>query len=296
MKRPELYIKTDCVIGEVPIWDEASRKLYFIDIIGSNILIYHDETGELRKIPAGQNIGSIVLTEEGGIIANLVDGIYRVDESAGEKSFIANPESDIKNNRFNDGKCDPSGRMWVGTMSRTLDSGFGDYIPRGSLYCMDHDMRIEKKLEDVTISNGLAWTNDKTIFYFIDSPTQTVVAFDYDDESAAIKNRRVALDFRDVEGIPDGMCIDCEDKLWVAFFDGRAVRHCDPQSGEILETIDVPASKVTCTAFGGDDYRDLIITTGSIETDMSRYPDAGSVFKVKVDVPGPPPVRFGMRK
>lgn len=295
MDRPELYIKTDCIIGETPIWDEASRKLYFIDIIGSNILVYHERTGSLRKLPVGQNIGSIVLTTEGDIIANLIDGIYRVDESTGEKSFLANPEAGIEDNRFNDGKCDPSGRMWVGTMSRTLDSGFGDYVPKGSLYCMGRDMRIEKKLKNVTISNGLAWSKNRTEFYFIDSPTRSVVVFDYDDRSAEIKNGRTVLDFCSMEGMPDGMCIDNEDKLWIAFFGGHAVRRCDPQSGKIITTIDIPASKVACTTFGGDDYCDLIITTGSIETDMRRYPDAGSVFKVRVDVPGLPPVKFGRR-
>ncbi len=291
-REAELFLKMDCQIGETPIWDAAAGKFYFIDILSSRIHVYEQATGDVATIDTGQHIGCIALREKGGLIAGLVDGIYYVDTMTGKLDFITNPEKDIENNRFNDGKCDPAGRFWVGSMSRTLDSGAGDSTPRGALYCMYADGHMEKKVDRVAISNGLAWNSRQDTMYYIDSPTKKVVAFDYDVHTADITNRRTVFDFAGYDGIPDGMCIDTNDNLWIAFFGGGVIRYCDPEKGAVLDEVAVPATKVACAVFGGDCYDELYITTGAIETDMEKYPDAGSVFRVRPDVGGTAPWKF----
>jgi sugar lactone lactonase YvrE len=167
--RAELFLKMDCTIGETPVWDDECQKLCFVDILKNNIHIFAREASNvssLRTIDVGQNIGCIALREGGGFISGMVDGIYFVDEVTGKLKPLGNPERGVENNRFNDGKCDPGGRFWIGTMSRTLDSGFGDYTPAGALYCVYADGSIRKKIDNVTISNGMAWNSAKDIMYF----------------------------------------------------------------------------------------------------------------------------------
>jgi len=285
----ERFLKMDCVIGEVPVWDDETGKFYFVDILRNHIHVYHrvnESVSTMKTIDTGQSVGCIVLRKSGGVIAGLVDGIYSVDEETGEKALLLHPENGTEGNRYNDGKCDPAGRFWVGTMSRSLDSGFGDYTPRGALYCIGADLQYAKKAGPVAISNGLAWNAAQDTFFYIDSPTKKVVSYAYHHETGDLSNPRVVLDFHGMEGIPDGMCIDVEDNLWIAFFDGGCVRHCDPQKGKIIDEVRVPARSVTCAAFGGQDFCDLLITTGTANTDLKEYPDAGSVFKIRAKAPG----------
>ncbi len=292
-KEPELVVKVDCQIGEGPVWDERTNTLYFLDLLGNQIYAYDLTGGTLHSMDAGQNTGCMIPCKDGGLIAGLQNGIYKIDFAKKQMEFITDPESGLPGNRFNDGKCDAAGRLWAGTMSKTLDTGYGDYIPRGSLYCIDTDFKFSKQLSYVTISNGLAWSKDNKTMYYIDTPTKKLEAFDFDLASASISNRRVAIDFSKLGGLPDGMCIDREDRVWVAFYGESMLRYCDPRSGQILEEVLFPAPKVTCASFGGQDLCDLYVTTGGADTPKDQYPLAGSVFKIKTEVPGMPLNRFG---
>lgn len=294
-KSVELVVKTECQLGEGPSWDDRTNTLYFLDLIGNRIYYYDIAKDTLDFMDVGQNTGCAIPCEKGGLIAGLQNGVYYIDPHQKKMELLVQPERGISGNRFNDGKCDAAGRLWAGTMSKTLDTGYGDYIPRGSLYCIDTDMNVSKQLSYVTISNGLAWSKDNRTMYYIDTPTKKLTAFDFDLTTGAITGRRTAIDFSKYSGQPDGMCIDSEDRLWIAFFGESMLRYCDPQSGEVLEEVLFPVLNVTCAAFGGDDLKDLYVTTGNIDTPVDQYPLAGSVFKIRTEVPGMPLCRFGKK-
>ncbi len=282
----ELVVNAGCVIGEGPIYDADSRVLYWIDLIGNKIFSYDLLNARLTSLDLDQNIGCIALRQNGGMVAAMQNGFYFIDFKTGKLEQIANPEAEKTNNRFNDGKCDCMGRLWAGTMSKDLDTGYGYYKPEGSLYCLYPDLHVERKIKEVTLSNGIGWSPDNQTAYYIDTPTMTVAAFDFDSESGEIKNKRTAIKIPGNMGIPDGMCVDLEGMIWVALWGGFAVTRWDPKTGGLLEKIKVPAPNVSSCTFGGENFDELFITTASIGTDLSKYPDAGGLFRVHPEVAG----------
>jgi sugar lactone lactonase YvrE len=149
-------------------------------------------------------------------------------------------------------------------MSRDYDEGKGDSPQAGSLYCMDTELRVRRLFGGVAISNGLGWSPDNAVMYYIDSPTRQVAAFDFDPESGDISNKRVAVVIPEDGGIPDGMTVDEDGTIWVAQWGAYQVSRWNPHTGELLQTISVPAANVTCCAFGGPDLEELYITTSKI--------------------------------
>ena len=282
----ELVVNAGCVIGEGPIYDADSRVLYWIDLIGNKIFSYDLLNARLTSLDLDQNIGCIALRQNGGMVAAMQNGFYFIDFRTGKLEQIVNPESEKTNNRFNDGKCDCMGRLWAGTMSKDLDTGYGDYKPEGSLYCLYPDLHVERKIKEVTLSNGIGWSPDNQTVYYIDTPTMMVAAFDFDSESGEIKNKRAAIKIPGNMGIPDGMCVDLEGMIWVALWGGFAVTRWDPKTGSLLEKIKVPAPNVSSCTFGGENFDELFITTASIGTDLLKYPDAGGLFRVHPEVAG----------
>ena len=189
----------------------------------------------------------------------------------------------LKGRRFNDGKCDPAGRFWVGSMHMQQKTG------EASLYTFDAHGNTEIKKDSVTISNGIVWTADKKTMYYIDTPTAQIKAFDYDNSTGAISNERIAVTVSENLGFPDGMTIDSEDMVWVGMWNGNAVIRLNPKTGEVLQKIEVPAHNVTSCAFGGENLDTLYITSATVDmTDEEKkeFPLAGSVFKVKPGVTG----------
>ncbi|MEX2396965.1 MAG: SMP-30/gluconolactonase/LRE family protein, partial [Balneolales bacterium] len=202
---------------------------------------------------------------------------------------ITDPESHLPSNRFNDGKCDPRGRFWAGTMSYEVEEG------AGSLYCLNPDLLVDKKITEVTISNGLAWNKQQDTFYYIDTPTRKLCSYDYEDFSGMISNRRVVREFKEDEGYPDGMTIDTEGHLWVALYGGGKVLRIDPANGNIVFEIHLPVPQVTSCTFGGAHFDELYITTcrENMSAEAIREaPLSGSLFKAKVAYKGSPSVRF----
>ncbi len=202
---------------------------------------------------------------------------------------IVNPEDGI-GNRFNDGKCDAQGRFWTGTMSLQEEEN------KGNLYVMDTALSIKKKIENVTISNGLAWNADNSIMYYINTPTNYIFAFDYDIQTADIANQRVVIDLTHEQGHADGMTIDEEGMLWIAFYGGWRIDRYDPSTGKLLQQIMLPVENVTCCTFGGSGLDDLYITTatqGMNEQALKEHPDAGKLFVVEnIGVKGALPQKF----
>ncbi len=279
----ELVIDSKSELGEGSLWDYRNGQLIWVDIKGEILNFYNPVSGINKEMFTGQMIGTVVPTESGKALAALQNGIYSFDPETGSKKLIVDPEADIPDNRFNDGKCDPAGRFWAGTMSLVGKQ------EAGALYRLDRDSTIHKMIGHVGTSNGIVWSADKTKMYYIDTPTRKVVAYDYNNETGDISNPSVAVEIPDGMGYPDGMTIDENDNLWVALWGGSAVGNFSSKTGELIRKIEVPAKNVTSCAFGDDDLGTLYITTARESTsdeDLKRFPNAGGVFKVRPGVKG----------
>lgn len=247
--------------------------------------IYDPQTKVDKMFSTGAYVSTVVPIEgSADVLVALQTGIHRMNAATGALTLLSNllPGPPV---RFNDGKCDPAGRFWVGTIS--MDGARG----QSKLYRLDGDGSLHEMLSDVSISNGIVWTADRKTMYYNDTPTGTVQAFDYDDASGSISNRRVAIAMREIDGWPDGMCIDGEGMLWVAMWGAGAVNRYNPESGELLQQVKVPAPHTSSCAFGGPDLKTLYITTARAElsdAELARYPQSGDLFVAEVSVAGVP--------
>ncbi|WP_231687068.1 SMP-30/gluconolactonase/LRE family protein [Bacillus sp. JCM 19034] len=280
----ELIIDAKATLGESPSWDESLQILYWVDIIGMKCLTYHPSTNQQKTIQFDQMVGAVAPKENRGLIIALENGFYGLDDLKETPYLIMQSETSKSGNRFNDGKCDPAGRFWAGTMSLNGDKEMG------ALYCLNLDLAVSKKLDRISISNGLAWSPDNKYMYYIDTPTQNVVKFDYDVETGEINNRQEIIAINPNEGYPDGMTIDQEGMLWIAHFGGGKVSRWDPTTGTHIQDVTVPALNVTSCVFGGEELNELYITTAKMGDDQHEY--AGGLFRIKTDVKGSPTYQF----
>lgn len=277
----ELVCNEIATLGEGPIWDTDSNSLWWIDIIGKKLHNFSPagKTNQTFELP--QKPGTVVIRENGKLALALHNGFYDFDPTSQSCELICDPEAEQPLTRFNDGKCDPAGRFWAGTME---DAETGLKI--GGLYSLENGTAT-KHLSEVLISNGIVWNAAKDKMYYIDSPTFEVVSFDYDLATGAISNKQTVIQFSEDQGAPDGMSIDSDDNLWVCMWGGWGINKVDPASGKILLKVDVPACNVTACAFGGDDLTDLYITTARHNCgDLEKQPNAGGLFLTKTDVTG----------
>ena len=271
-------------LGEGAFWNHQSQTLYWVDIVGKALHIYHPVSKENLTFPTSSSIGTVVPTDQPNeAIVALEDGIYIFNTEKSAFDLFCDVEKNKPGNRFNDGKCDPSGRFWVGSMA------YSQAPKLASLYCIDENGKATTKIDSVTISNGIVWTKDKKTMYYIDTPTKNIKAYDFDNETGNISNERIAVKVSDSLGFPDGMAIDENDQLWVGMWNGNAVLHFDPLNGKLLSKVNVPAHNVTSCAFGGENLDVLYITTSSLDMtpeEQKKYPLAGSIFKVKTNTKG----------
>lgn len=279
----ELVIDSKSELGEGAMWNYKTGELMWVNIKGKILNFYNPRTGNNKEMFTGQMIGTVVPAESGAVLVALQNGIYSFNPETGSKKLLVNPEDHLETNRFNDGKCDPSGRFWAGTMSTVGDNNVG------TLYRFDADSTIHKMVENVSISNGIVWSLDKTKMYYIDTPTLKVMGYDYNNETGEISNAKVAVEIPSEMGYPDGMTIDAEGNVWVALWGGFAVGCWNPETGKLIRTIKVPAKNVTSCAFGDDDLGSLYITTareGNSKEELEKYPYSGGVFKARPGVNG----------
>lgn len=276
-----LEYKISAKLGEGAFWDYKEKKIIWVDIEKKRLHIYNPLKKENRIIRMPSKIGTIVPSEEEGkVVVALEDGIYIVNIKTEEITLLSDIEAMVKENRFNDGKCDPNGNLWVGSMHLKQTK------PNGKLYKVDSRGETTPMLENVTISNGIVWTKKGDVMYYIDTPTGNIRAFDFDLNTSTISNERIAVTVNVKDGFPDGMTIDENDMLWVGMWNGNAVAQYNPKTGKLISKIKVPAHNVTSCAFGGDNLDKLYITTASVDMtkeERERYPLAGSVF---VAIPG----------
>lgn len=278
-----LCYEISSALGEGAFWDHRQQKLYWVDIESGKVNIYDPRLELNRSIDLPSRVGTVVPKNESEMVVALEDGIYMLNTDTSALILMSDVEANKTKNRFNDGKCDPYGNLWVGSMHLKLTES------SGSLYKLEPNGQTTIMLDNVRISNGIAWTADQRTMYFIDTPTEQIQAFDFDPEKCTISNQRTAVDIDPSIGFGDGMTIDAEDKLWVALWNGKGVARFDPLSGVLMEFIEVPALHVTSCAFGGEELDTLFITTSSLEMsadEHKKYPLAGSLFKVKPGVKG----------
>lgn len=282
-----IRINTASLLGEGPVWFEDA--LWWVDIEGQRLLTWAGHAEEPVRFDLPERIGFAVPTRRGDWLLGLQSGIHSWTPGSGAPELLAAPEPEEQHNRFNDGKCDPQGRLWAGTLS------MNDSMGRAALYRMDCRQSIGRILSGITTSNGLSWDVKTSTMYYIDSPTRLVSGFSFDPESGEIRDRRTVFKVPEGRGIPDGMTIDSGGTLWIALWGGCSVLNVDPATGAVLRTVNVPARNVTSCAFGGDDLETLFITSASIGlTDDQRqaFPDSGKVFSLRPGVRGLPTVPF----
>ncbi|MEX0772600.1 MAG: SMP-30/gluconolactonase/LRE family protein [Balneolales bacterium] len=284
-----LELQSNAILGEGPVWDERAEKLYWVDILSHKLFIYDPVKHTNDEYDTVDHIGAFSLREQGGLVMATKTGFAFFDPETRKRTHITDPESDIPDNRFNDGKSDSRGRFWAGTMSYEVKK------KAGSLYCLNPDLSVDVKLQGVTISNGLVWNKQLDKFYFIDTPTRKIFSFDYEDKTGGISNRQVIKELKEGEGYPDGMTIDTEDHLWVALYGGSKILRIDPITGRTVFEIHLPVPQVTSCTFGGSQLNELYITTcreNMSEQEIRKAPLSGSLFRAKVPFQGMPLFRF----
>lgn len=278
----ECVVKERCEIGEGPVWEEKEGTLLFVDISGQKIHRWNSTTNQKETVATEKFVGCAVPRRSGGYLIGEGRSFGALDWESKSISTIAVIDEDKPNNRFNDGKVDPAGRLFAGTMAMEERPTVLE-LKQGSLFSLNKDHIVVKHFNQVDISNGLDWSLDHKTFYYIDSLTYTVEAFNYDINTGSISNRRMVYKMEEGEGIPDGMCIDADGRLWVACYNGGRVIQIDPQTGVRLQTVKLPVDKTTSCCFGGRDYSDLYVTSackGMDEADMAKQPQAGCVFRI----------------
>lgn len=276
---------TRAEIGESPLWDETSGDLLWVDTMVGTIHRRNVQSGRMSAFSVGAAVGSIVLTESGALLAAASDG-FRLITSDGGIRMLAPVEAYDSETRMNDGRCDLRGRFWAGTMELNAAPR------RGSLYRLDLDLSVQKMVTEVSCSNGIGWSPDATLMYYVDSPTGRVDVFDFDLTRGEVSGRRQFVSVGSTDGVPDGLCVDSLGYVWVAIWGGGQVRRYSPR-GELDTRVDVPVRCPTSCAFGGQDLSVLFITTASVGSDREDIArGAGDVFSCRLGVSGATAVRF----
>ena len=291
-------IETGAILGESPVWSARDGVLYWIDIKAPTIHRFDPLTRADTAWPVAQEIGSIALRRGGGLVAALRDGFALIGADFTTVEWITNPEVDKPLSRFNDGKCDRQGRFWSGTMHDPAGPPAAHFErqPVGVLYRLDQDRSCHALADGILVSNGLAWSPDGGVMYFTDSPRRTIWAYDHDTAIGGLSGRRVFAQIPEApgRGTGDGATVDVEGFYWSAEFRGsRLVRYAP--DGAVDQMIDLPVSRPTSCAFGGDGLATLFVTSAKImlnAAELAAEPLAGALFALDVDVCGLPEAEF----
>ncbi|OXI43837.1 SMP-30/gluconolactonase/LRE family protein [Burkholderia aenigmatica] len=282
-------VACETILGEGPLWDVEQQKLYWIDSFGMKIFRSDASGGNCESWDVPQKVGSMALREHGGAILSLADGFYLFDFESGSTSLISKVLHRTPDVRLNDGKVDRAGRFIAGSMDTTETQGVG------ILYSLDKSHRLTELDRGIVVSNGPCWSPDGSTFYFSDSRSRTIWAYDYDNVTGKVCNKRVFAIFGDGDGFPDGATVDSEGCVWSAGVYAGKIHRFAPD-GQLIESIQMPVVCVSSVMFGGPKLDTLYATTMS----SSPVPDviesgehAGSLFAITgLDVTGVPERRF----
>lgn len=276
----ELVLDAQSEVGESPVWDIRTGSLWWVDLLRGELHRWSVRHGWMQWAPIGQSLGFIVPTEDDGFVAGTRDGFGLIGAN-GQFTLITSVEIDRPTFRMNDGKCDRQGRLWAGTMS---DATHED----GRLYKMTAGWRVEQVFERLSVPNGIGWTHDGTLMYFADTGRARLELWQFDPSEGKPTEWARVIKFTEDQGGPDGLTVDEEDCAWVCLWGGSAVHRYSP-TGDLLEVISIPAPHVASCAFGGDNLKDLYITTaryGLTEKELQKWPASGGLFRCRPGVRG----------
>ena len=276
-------LEARATLGEGACWFATEQKLYWVDILRCEVHRFDPATGtdEVRNTPC--HVSMVQPNTRGDLVLATRDGFARMDFASGRFEILCDPEANLPGNRFNDGKPDPRGRLFAGSLA------YDGSDKKANLWRIEADLSSTCLIDSVGNSNGLGWSPDEKIFYWTDTKTGCVFAFDYDADTGSITNRRVAVEIDKAIGRPDGLAVDADGFLWTALWAGFGVARWDPSTGRMVEKVTCPAPYVTCPAFGGPDLATLYFTTaqkGRDEMEPATEPGAGNIFAASPGVKG----------
>jgi len=267
-------------LGEGPIWNAREGALYWLDINRAKIPRHDPQSKDMIVFDMPFKVTALRLRKRGGFVCATEKGFHFWDGKGTELKFINDPEEGKAGARFNDGKVDRAGRFWAGTMdARNATS---------ALYRLDADLSVRRMAEGITISNGIGWSPDNRKMYYADSLRYTVYEYAFDLRSEAISDRRVFIQVEKDFGVPDGLTVDSQGYVWIAFYDGWKVVRYTPEGKEDAR-VELPVARPTCPAFGGTELDQLYVTTaidGLSEEELEKQPMAGDLFVIEAGVKG----------
>ena len=277
-------------LGEGPIWSEDEQALYWLDCVKPAVYRYDPGTGENRRLdlPLDSTIGTIAFRRRGGYVMALESGIKVLEADGKTVRLLCHPEKGRDENRYNDGKPDRHGRFFVGSLNKA------DRDRTGALYRINVDGSCHELDGPFVCSNGMDWSLDDRTFYFVDTGSRNIFAYDYDPATGEIEHRRVLATIAADEGAPDGLCIDTEGFLWVAHWNGWRISRFDPE-GRRERQVRMPVPNPTSLCFGGTNLDRLYVTSAASELDraaLEAAPLSGSLFVLEPGVRGMTPYWF----
>ncbi|MFF1812658.1 SMP-30/gluconolactonase/LRE family protein [Streptomyces sp. NPDC058251] len=271
MTAVEVAVRAEATLGEGPTWDSAAQRLIWVDILGSRVHTYDPVSGRRTVMVTEQHVGAAKPRAGGGLVVNLRDGVGLYGPPGTGEAFRWPHREPVPGRRGNDAAVAPDGALWFGTMR--YDEAPGG----GTLSRLAPDGTVRTVLTDVAVSNGTGWSPDGRLMYYIDSPTRRVDVFDVGEDQLPVDRRTLAV-IGEGEGFPDGLTVDADGCVWVALWDGGAVRRYTPD-GDLDRVIELPVRRPTACAFGGADLADLYITTARTGLD-APHPMSGSLLVV----------------
>jgi sugar lactone lactonase YvrE len=299
-----IAVAAPALLGESPFWHPTEKCLYYCDIAAHRLYRYNPKKDQLTHWQFNTELASCAPFADGTLLLAMRNGLWQFDPKTQHRWDLSRPYYSSRTQRFNDGKCDPQGRFWVGTLDEQRQ-------PNASLYCAQQSTEtyqfigqgesapayyLESKIQNATVSNGLAWSPDEQTLYWSDTTAHTIYAFDVDRQSTALSRKRIFAQFEKKQdqtpygGRPDGAAVDAQGNYWVAMFEGQRLLCLTPQ-GDIKHNLTLPVRCPTMPCFGGPDLKTLYLTTsrhGRPEAELAEQPWAGCVLALDVDVPGLP--------
>jgi sugar lactone lactonase YvrE len=291
-----LAVASAAALSESPVWHPRQQALFYVDVPGHRLHRFDPRSGELRHWDFDTDVACLAPHLDGRLLVAMRDGLWSFDPASGERALLEKPPYDPLKQRFNDGKCDPQGRFWVGTIDEARE-------PNAALYCYAHGM-LAKRVGGIANLNGLAWSPNGRTMHWSDTKAHAIYAADFDPASGTLSRQRVFAQFAlkqadqplaSYGGRPDGAAMDAEGCYWIAMFEGQRVLRLSPE-GEILRIVELPVRCPTMPCFGGPDLKTLYITSarhGRPAAELIDQPWAGCVLALEVEVPGLP-VNFAL--
>ena len=285
----ECLVDAKCALGESPVWDAAQNRLLWADIDGAAIHAVDLDGGALSKWQLPGKVGSFGLCESNRLVVGLPNGVHLFDPASDSVELLVDPEPERPGNRLNDGKVGPDGAFWVGSMDDRPDKE-----PVAALYRVTADGAVERKVEDLTVSNGLAWSGDGRTMFHSDSRGAWIDRYDFDPVSGTLSNRKRIAELTDEQGRPDGAAVDVDGNYWSCGVSAGVINRFS-RDGALLATIALPVPTPTMCCFGGADMKTLFITSLRVNVApdiLARHPLTGGILVMRTDIAGAPVERF----